>query len=575
MKRIETLFFALSVFVASVAQGLPSLQKNEHGAWQFMVDGKPFTMLAGELHNSSTGSSYYMDPIWKRMADKNLNTVIAPVNWELLEPEEGKFDFSQIDNMIQGAEREGLKLTVIWFGSWKNGKSTYVPAWVKKNTKRFPICDLSSGEKNDYTLSPLGQESMKADARAFSALMKHIAEVDKKHTVICMQVENEIGTLDQAASYMGMENRAARDFSSLANKAFKGQVPAALTQYLKSHEKTLHPAILNAWKNNGKKMNGTWEEVFGPSVKVENGNWQEEFSLLTDELFSAWSYASYVGEVVRQGKAQHNIPMYVNVWLKQAKQHHPGLYPSGAPSPHLFDIWRAAAPEVDFFAPDIYEVGYFDWVCQDYTRSGNPLFIPETKADIAGASRAIYTFGKYPTLCYAPFGIDGGRSVLSADDNDQSFDKAYGMLAHLMPTIQKYIGSSKITGLWIDDVQKTDEATMGDYTFSLSEFNLGIFQAVAGVTAEEKKKETIPTGVLLIQLDNDEFLVAGGLGSATLRIAKSASCKADKIGILSLDQVFFKDGQEILHRLNGDEAAFGGPVFEGGASVFKLKMFKY
>ena len=116
---------------------------------------------------------------------------------------------------------------------------------------------------------------------------------------------------------------------------------------------------------------------------------------------------------------------------------------------------------------------------------------------------------------------------------------------------------------------------MGDYTFSLAEFNLGIFQAVAGVTAEEKKKETIPTGVLLIQLDNDEFLAAGGLGSATLRIAKSAACKSDKIGILSLDQVFFKDGQEILHRLNGDEAAFGGPVFEGGTSVFKLKMFKY
>ena len=89
-------------------------------------------MLGGELHNSSTGGVEYMHPIWKRMADANLNTVIASASWELVEPVEGKYDFVLVDSMIMGARKESLKLIVLWFGTWKNGMSTYVPAWVKK-----------------------------------------------------------------------------------------------------------------------------------------------------------------------------------------------------------------------------------------------------------------------------------------------------------------------------------------------------------------------------------------------------------------------------------------------------------
>src|SRR5271166_2982500 len=64
---------------------------------QFFVDGKPFIMLAGELHNSSASSTEYMQPIWERLAALHLNTVIGTASWELVEPEEGKFDFSLVD----------------------------------------------------------------------------------------------------------------------------------------------------------------------------------------------------------------------------------------------------------------------------------------------------------------------------------------------------------------------------------------------------------------------------------------------------------------------------------------------
>ena len=166
------LYIALTVFTTSslMAQQLPKVEK-KHGTWQMTVDGEPYLMLAGELHNSSTGSSHYMADIWQRMAKKNLNTVIAAVSWELVEPEEGKFDFSLVGDMIRGARESNLRLVLLWFGSWKNGMSSYVPGWVKHDTKRFPLAHFKDGEPI-AALSALGKNAMKADTRAFGELMK-------------------------------------------------------------------------------------------------------------------------------------------------------------------------------------------------------------------------------------------------------------------------------------------------------------------------------------------------------------------------------------------------------------------
>ena len=183
---------------------LPHLETNGQGQTHLMVDGQPYIMLGGELHNSSTGSAHYMAPIWKRMADMHINTVIAPVTWELLEPVEGQYDFAQLDSMVAGARREGLHLVLLWFGSWKNGMSSYVPAWVKQNPRRFPLVHLRDGQ-TIAALSTLGTESVKADARAYAAMMRHLKEIDgERHTVLFVQIENEMGTLDETTFYVGV-----------------------------------------------------------------------------------------------------------------------------------------------------------------------------------------------------------------------------------------------------------------------------------------------------------------------------------------------------------------------------------
>jgi beta-galactosidase GanA len=186
MKRIVFLITFLVPAAVLFAQSgaIPHLEKKGN-ITRLIVQGKPFLILGGELHNSSTSGAAYMRPIWAQMKKKNLNTVIAPVYWELLEPQEGKFDFSLVDSMIYGARKHQLRLAILWFGSWKNGYSMYAPAWVKKDVEKFKRIKNKIGEPF-AVLSTLNEAAMKADAKAFKNLMQHIRQVDEKYQTVIM-----------------------------------------------------------------------------------------------------------------------------------------------------------------------------------------------------------------------------------------------------------------------------------------------------------------------------------------------------------------------------------------------------
>jgi lysophospholipase L1-like esterase len=94
--------FALAICcVAGDAQTnrLPHLRK-QGVATQLIVDDKPFLVLAGELGKSTSSNLEYMRPIWPKLAALKLNTVLVPVYWELVEPTEGKFDFTLVDGLV-------------------------------------------------------------------------------------------------------------------------------------------------------------------------------------------------------------------------------------------------------------------------------------------------------------------------------------------------------------------------------------------------------------------------------------------------------------------------------------------
>ena len=130
--------------VAMPQDSTPQLRR-QGSATQLIVDGQPFLVLGGELGNSTSSSLEYMRPVWPKLVSLNLNTVLVPVYWELLEPVEGKFDFTLVDGLIQEARRNKLRLVPLWFASWKNSMSCYAPAWVKRDQKRFPRAQDGAG----------------------------------------------------------------------------------------------------------------------------------------------------------------------------------------------------------------------------------------------------------------------------------------------------------------------------------------------------------------------------------------------------------------------------------------------
>ena len=229
---------------------------------QLIVDNKPFLILGGELGNSSASSNDYMRPIWTKLNQMNLNTVFAPVYWELMEPAKGQFDFSLVDSLIKNARSSKMRLVLLWFGAWKNSMSCYMPAWIKTSSQSFPRT-LDKNNVQQEILTPFNSNNLDADKKAFVTLMRHIKQVDEKqNTVIAIQVENEIGMLPDARTY-----------DESANTAFQQLIPEQLLSYLQKNKNNLVPELDSLWQANGNKASGTWEEVFGRSLSPMKFLW--------------------------------------------------------------------------------------------------------------------------------------------------------------------------------------------------------------------------------------------------------------------------------------------------------------
>ncbi len=386
---------------ASNEASLPFLQQNG-AATQLMVDGKPYLIIGGELHNSTTSSITYTEPLWSQLDQMNLNTVLAAVTWQLFEPVEGQFDFEIIDYLIESAEKHDMRLIVIWFGSWKNGQSSYTPLWVRQDTERFPRVIDAEGNAIE-TISVFSEELLEADKRAYAVLSRRIAESDRGRRIIMMQPENEVGILGSDF-----------DYSELGQSALSSDVPSALLNYLAENRHALRPELRKVWQDAGEKASGSWTDVFGDNIHAR-------------EFLLAWSYASFIGKVAEAGRAELDLPTFVNAWIVQHDEELPGQYPAGGPVSRVMDIYKAATDSIDFLSPDIY-LADFKGITADYVREDNPLFVPESTID---ASRAFYIIGEHNALGYSPFGVEDGA-------RNRAFAKAYGVLHEIAPIVLEY-----------------------------------------------------------------------------------------------------------------------------------------
>jgi beta-galactosidase GanA len=408
-------------------------------------------------------------------------------------------------------------LVLLWFGTWKNSMSTYVPAWVKSDRARFPMSERTDGRRIEI-LSAFAEETVRADARAFAALMKHLAAVDgRERTVIMVQVENEVGMLEEAADRCP----AARD-------AFAAEVPAPL----------LPPG----------KRGGSWRDVFGEGDRAE-------------ETFMAYHFARFVDRVASAGKAEYALPMYVNAALNRPGKR-PGQYPGGGPLPHLFEVWRAGAPTIDFLAPDIYFPGVAEW-CRAYARPPHPLFIPEIAYGPSAAVEAFYAIGQHEAIGFSPFAIDTIPEASAA-----ALTESYRVLHELSPVLLEGQGSGRsVGGIFDSDFPSADFHLGGaalklrhDYTFEWS-----------GPAREIKPWPR--SGALVLTTGPREYLVAGSGVIVTFDDERG-----EPLGLLRVDEGRFVAGELLPgRRLNGDETHQGRHVRLpfGKFAIQRVKLYSY
>ena len=506
----------------------------------FMKNGKPFFPVGAQAHNSSSYTEKDFRHAVACTKGLSCNMIEAPVYWHKIEPEEGVFDFSSIDMMVNVCREADLKLVVLWFATWKNGDMSYCPPYVKADPKRFPRVLASDGTLLQ-NLSAHVDSNWKADANAYAHLMKHIKEIDEKEqTIIAMQVENEPGYL-----------RTDRDYRPEAEKNHKGPIPSGLLEYIKAHTCGFP---YEQWKKNGCEEAGAWQEVFG---------------IHGIEFCEAYQLARYIDQVAEEGKKAYDIPMYVNVWLGGGDFGIPGLgYPGGGALVKVLDVWKFCTPNIDFISPDIYSQSYRTYreMCDGYSRDDNPLFVPETGRTGFNVAYMFYAIGKANAIGYATFGIESSFELDGTIKEDSiAMKESNQCLLNAQKLLCEYHGTGKIHAV-------VQEEHIGQANYEFERYYGCVkfaFEGRHGQGTGYKGRVNPPANTplpirgLIFEVSPTEFYLVGNFH---LKLAYKSSPARNistqvypLVDYASVQEGYFDDDGEfvVVDERNGDEVMFG------------------
>lgn len=527
MSRLVRTAIALIAVLIAAALSTPAWAETplprietRNGRHMLLVDGEPFLILGAQVHNSSNYPAM-LPKVWPVVRQLGANTVSVPIAWEQVEPVEGRFDFSFLDLLLKEARANDVRLILLWFGTWKNTGPAYTPLWVKSDPRRFPRMRKPDGTAH-YVLSPHGRATLEADKSAFVRLMQHLKAADPQHTVIMVQPQNEIG------SYGLM-----RDHSLEAERLFRGPVPPELARL--------------------KGRRGSWTEVFGD---------------FAEQAFTSWHMARYVDEIAAAGKAVKPLPMYANAALGDAFDAKAAASSAtGGPQWNMIDVWKAAAPNVDLVAPDIYNrdaravAAYLD----HYSRPDNALLVPEI-GNAADYARFFWPVLGHGGIGFVPFGMDASgysNYPLGAKRLDAETIHAFASKYRLFrPIARQWARIAAEKPVWGDakGADSGDQSrVMGRWRIT-AQYELWEFgeRDWTWIQTDPHPTKGKPVGGFVVaQLGPDEFLVSGS--DVRIRFGLDKPAPGESGGVWRVEEGTFDDrGRWAAARVwNGDQTDYG------------------
>lgn len=413
----------------------------------FKVNGKPFFTIGGQVNNSSNYNEEDIIRSFEIAKRVGINTIAIPFYWNQIEVEEGKYDTSAVDRVLRLCKENDLRLCIIWFGTYKNGASTYAPEYVKRNHDKYWPIYTTNGHVS-ATLSPVCKETSKRDREAFKHLLLKVKELDKDGIVIGFQIENEAGCLGPA-----------RDYSERGNRQYREKVPADLIKMLESLKKPC--PILDYYNESKRKKNGNWEETFG---------------FYAPDIFMAYHLAKYVNNVAEAAKQiLPNIPRYMNCWTYDNGCRVPGIsYPSGGPTKNAYEIYKTFCPNIDMLTADTYALGLDEFEAQalPYARKDNQFFIPETYPYIDQYPIIFKMIREHQLTGIHSLGIDtlleeNGELKESAVKYKQVVD----ILNNSKELLEKYIGTEDFIAVYQMYGEQFKVYELGGYIIKVVFFN--------------------------------------------------------------------------------------------------------
>lgn len=492
-----------------------------NGFRQFSVAGRPFPVVGGTVADSTASDPGLLErAVWPAARKLGVNTVFAPVTWQLLEPREGEFDFSVPDALFEGARRNGLKLVVIWYGAWKEGSSCYAPDWVKLDWDRFPLARPLLGRLTEL-LSPCAPAILEAEKIAYAALLGRLRALEDaaggEPTVLMIQIEGGIGMVG-----------GSRDSSGDSDARWNADVPDALVSGLAGRAGHLHPEIVKALGRTG-----SWSKVFGPNA---------------DGAFMAWQFATHVETLARAGAEKLPVPCFVSAWNVRGRA---GEKPGGAPDGEMADVWDVAAPSVfrALPAPDAKGVPFLH---PSLGEGAMPVLFPRIPASPDYPAKALHFFGSV---------LAGG--VSSTNLGEESYDAGtFRLVAQANLALRglfRRLGpfrSEESVRSYVQGSAQQQNVSLGDFAFVISWMRpLG--------------RGAAPGGVLIVR-DSSGAYWAVGEGA---RLSPRHDRAGYVTGILRQEEFFgTADGLVRGRVLNGDEGEIS--LSDGSVSLRRFTLYR-